>query len=161
MITNTFLGKLLENPQAAFPPLLVKGGKARALILVRYGRDAMKIEGARKNILGFMYAERLKSALIITGQLLDALGDLKEGERVGGLKMFSFFIKGVTGEMRLAANVMEDLVWDRLSGQLNLMEGYARLGQMEAARQELSQTLSRVTTLGGRAMAYLQEADLL
>jgi len=120
----------------------------------------MKIEGARKNILGFMYAERLKSALIITGQLLDALGDLK-GERVGGLKMFSFFIKGVTGEMRLAANVMEDLDWDRLSGQLNLMEGYARLGQMEAARQELSQTLSRVTTLGGRAMAYLQEADLL
>jgi hypothetical protein len=100
----------------------------------------MKIEGARKNILGFMYAERLKSALIITGQLLDALGDLKEGE---------------------AANVMEDLDWDGLSGQLNLMEGYARLGHMEAARQELSHTLSRATTLGGRAMAYLQEADLL
>ena len=52
----------------------------------------MKREGARKNILGFMYAERLKSALIITGHLLDALRDLKEEERVGGLKMFSFFI---------------------------------------------------------------------
>jgi len=121
----------------------------------------MKIEGARKNILGFMYAERLKSALIITGQLLDALGDLKEGEWVGGLKMFSFFIKGVASEMRLAANVMEDLDWNGLSGQLNLMEGYARLGQMEAARQELSHTLSRVTTLGGRAMSYLKETDLL
>ena len=121
----------------------------------------MKTEGARKNILGFMYAERLKSALIITGQLLDALGDLKEGEWVGGLKMFSFFIKGVASEMRLAANVMEDLDWNGLSGQLNLMEGYARLGQMEAARQELSHTLSRVTTLGGRAMSYLKETDLL
>jgi len=121
----------------------------------------MKIELARKNILGFMYAERLKSALIVTGQLLDGLGDLKEGERTGGLKIFSFFIKGVTSEMRLAANVMEDFDWDGLSGQLNLMEGYARLGQMETARQELSHTLSRVTTLGGRAMAYLKEADLL
>ena len=121
----------------------------------------MKIEGARKNILGFMYAERLKSALIITGQLLDALGVLKEGERVGGLKMFSFFIKAVTSEMRLAANVMEDLDWDGLSGQLNLMEGYARLGQMEAARQELSQTLSRVTTLGGRAMTSLKKEGLI
>ena len=121
----------------------------------------MKRKGARKNILGFMYAERLKSALIITGQLLDGLLDLKEGERAGGLKMFSFFIKGVTSEMRLAANVMEDLDWNGLSGQLNLMEGYARLGHMEAARQELSHALSRVTTLGGRAMTFLKEADLL
>ena len=86
---------------------------------------------------------------------MDALGDLKEGERVGGLKMFSFFIKGVTGEMRLAGNVMEDLDWDGLSGQLNLMEGYARLGQMEAARQELSHTLSRATTLGGRSYNFV------
>ena len=46
----------------------------------------MKTEGARKNILGFMYAERLKSALIITGHLLDALRDLKEEERVGGVE---------------------------------------------------------------------------
>ena len=36
-------------------------------------RVAMKSEGVRKNILGFMYAERLKSALIIAGQLLDVL----------------------------------------------------------------------------------------
>ena len=121
----------------------------------------MKREGARKNILGFMYAERLKSALIITGHLLDALRDLKEEERVGGLKMFGFFIRGVTSEMRLAANVMEDSDWDSLSGQLHLMEGYARLGQMDTARQELSHTLSRVTTMSGRAMLYLQEADLL
>jgi hypothetical protein len=121
----------------------------------------MKVEGTKKNILGFMYAERLKSALIITGRLLDALEDLKEGERAGGLKMFSLLIKGVTGEMQLAANVMEDSTWGGLSGQLNLMEGYARLGQMEAARQELSQNLSRVTTLSGRAMIYLKEADLL
>jgi len=121
----------------------------------------MRVEGARENILDFMYAERLKSSLMITGQLLDVIVDLKEGERAGGLKMFSFFVKGVSSEARIAANVMEDLDWDGLSGQLNLIEGYARLGQMEAARQELSHTLSRVTTLGGRAMTYLKEADLL
>jgi hypothetical protein len=124
-------------------------------------RDAMKVEEAKKNILGFMYAERLKSALIITGRLLDALEDLKEGERAGGLKMFSLFTKGVISEMQLAANVMEDSTWGGLSGQFNLMEGYARLGQMEAARQELSQNLSRITTLSGRALTYLKEAGLL
>jgi hypothetical protein len=121
----------------------------------------MEIKEAKKSILAFMYAERLKSALIITGQLLDGLGDLKEGERPGGQKIFSFFIKGVTGEMRLAASVMKNSDWHGLIGQLNLMEGYARLRQMEAARQELSHTLSRVTTLSRRAMTYLKEADLL
>lgn len=121
----------------------------------------MKSEGAKNNIVGFMYAERLKSALIIAGQLLDVVSDLNKGERAGGLKVFGAFVKGVANEMRLAANVMNDPAWDGLSGQLNLMEGYARLGQMEPARQELSQTLSRVTTLSGGAMTRLKKAGLL
>ena len=129
--------------------------------LIEKGTFAMKGEGVRRNILGFMYAERLKSALIIAGQLLDVLPDLNEGERPGGLKMFGSFVRGVGNEMKLAANVMEESDWDGLSGQLDLMEGYARLGQMEAARQELSQNLSRVTTLGGRAMVTLEKAGFL
>jgi hypothetical protein len=128
---------------------------------IEEGRYAMKGQGIKSSILGFMYAERLKSALIVAGQLLDVLADLNEGERLGGLKMFNAFVRGVGNEMRLAANVMGGSDWDGLSAQLNLMEGYARLGQLEAARQELSQTLSRVTTLGGRAMTSLRNADLL
>lgn len=121
----------------------------------------MNSEGVKRNILGFMYAERLKSALIIAGQLLDVLPDLEEGERSGGLKMFASFVRGVANEMRIAANVMKDSDWKGLSGQLELMEGYARLGQVEAAREELSQCLSRITTLGGRAMASLEKAGFL
>jgi len=121
----------------------------------------MKGEGVRINILGFMYAERLKSALIIAGQMLDVLTDLNEDERPGGLKMFNSFVRGVDNEVRLAANVMGGADWDDVSGQLNLLEGYARLGQLEAARQQLSQTLSRVTKLGGRAMTSLKKGDLL
>jgi hypothetical protein len=160
-ITRIFLGKLMENLRTAKAPPLTKGGRARLFDLVRSGRDAVKKEKTKKNILGFMYAERLKSALIIAGQLLDGLQGLKEEERAGGLKLFTFFIKGVSGEMQLAANVMVDLNWDGLSGRLNLMEGCARLGQMEAARQELSHTLSRITTLGGRAMTSLKKEGLL
>jgi hypothetical protein len=119
----------------------------------------MNSEGVRRNILGFMYAERLKSALIIAGQLLDVLPDLNEGERSGGLKMS--FVRGVGNEMKLAANVMGRSDWDGLNDQLNLMEGYARLGQLEAARQELSQSLSRVTTLGASTMTSLKRAGLL
>lgn len=121
----------------------------------------MKSEELKRHILGFMYAERLKSALIIAGQLLDVLSDLTEGERAGGLKMFGSFVRGVASEMRLAANVMTGGDWDGLSGYINLMEGYARLGQMETAREELSRTLSRVTTLSGRSMMALEKSGLL
>ena len=121
----------------------------------------MNSEGVKRNILGFMYAERLKSSLIIAGQLLDVLPDLSEGERSGGMKILGSFVRGVGNEIGIAAHVMGGSDWDDLSGQLNLMEGYARLGQMEAARQELSQTLSRVTTLGAGAMTFLKNAGLL
>ena len=121
----------------------------------------MNSEGVKRNIIGFMYAERLKSALIIAGQMLDALSDLSEGERPGGLKILGSFVGGVGNEMKLAAHMMGGADWEGLSGQLNLMEGYARLGQMEAARQELSQTLSRVTTLGASALTSLKRAGLL
>ena len=121
----------------------------------------MNSEGVGRNILGFMYAERLKSALIIAGQMLNVLLDLDQGERSGGLKMFGSFVREVGNEMRLAATVMGGSDWDGLSGQLDIMEGYVRLGQMEAARHELSQSLSRVTTLGASALTSLKRAGLL
>ena len=121
----------------------------------------MKGDELRKDILGFMYAERVKSALIIAGQLLDALSDLAQEERAGGLKMFASFVNGAGNEMRLAANVMAASDWDGLRGQLNVTEGYVRLGQMEAAREELSRSLSLVTTLGSHAMTSLRSAGLL
>jgi hypothetical protein len=115
----------------------------------------------KRDIMKFMYAERLKSALIVAGQLLDVLAELEASERSGGLKIMGSFVRGVGGEIRLAANVMGAQDWKDLSAQLNLMEGYARLGQMEAARHELSRTLSRVTTLSGHAVTSLKKAGLL
>ena len=116
---------------------------------------------SKNQIMSLVYAERLKSALIVAGQLLDVLADLEEGERSGGLKMLGCYVSGVGGEIRLAANVMGAPDWKSLRGQLNLIEGYARLGHLETARQELSRTLSQVTTLSGRAMSSLKSAGLL
>ncbi len=115
----------------------------------------------KRDILSFMYAERLKSALMVAGQLLDALAELDSAERVGGMKMLACFFRGVGGEVRLAASVMETEDWRSLYTRLKLMEGYARLGEMESARQELSGILSGVTTLSHRAMTSLESGGLL
>ena len=121
----------------------------------------MKTEAVKREILGFVYAERLKSALLAVGQLLDVLDGLDDVKRPGGLELFAAFVSTVGREMRLAANVMETQDWHGLVADLNLMEGYVHLRQMELARQELSRTLSRVTTLSGRAMTALKDYGLL
>ena len=115
----------------------------------------------KKDILAFVYAERLKAALLTTGQLLDALAGLSDMERQGALKMLSSFGKAVGADMRLAARVLEAHEWRGLDAQFDLVEGFARLGKMEAARKELSRTLSQVTTLSGRAMTSLKDAGLI
>jgi hypothetical protein len=121
----------------------------------------MDLEEVRQDILVFMYAERLKSALIVAGELVDVLADLGSTERSGGLKVFGSFVRAVGGEIRLAAHVVGSQDLQKLDERLKLVEGYVRLGQMEVARQELSRTLSSVTTSSGYAMTSLKDKGLL
>jgi hypothetical protein len=121
----------------------------------------MSTEELKKDVIGFMYAERLKTILLIGGQMLDVVGGLDETERSGGLKMLGAFVSAASSEMNLIAGVMGDQNYRGLDDQLKLVEGYARLGQMEAARQELSRTLTKVTTLSSYAMTSLRNAGLL
>jgi hypothetical protein len=48
-----------------------------------------------------------------------------------------------------------------LDARIEVVEGFARLVQMTAAREELSGLLSRVTTVSHRAMAALRGKGLL
>ena len=121
----------------------------------------MNTEPMKRDILGFMYSERMKWALLAVSQMLDTFEDLDERERPTAVKMLASFVKAVTGEMRLIASVMDDGDWLRLAGQIDLMEGYVRLGQTDPARQELSRTISKVTTLSGQSMTSLRKAGLL
>ena len=91
----------------------------------------------------------------------DSFEDLNEQERPIALNILATFVRAVRSEMTLVANVMEDRIWQTLGGKIELMEGYIRLGQMDAARQELSRTISKVTTQSGQAMNSLEKAGLI
>ena len=121
----------------------------------------MNKEPMKRDILGFMYSERMKWALLTASLMLDSFEDLNEQERPIALNILSPFFKAVRSEMTLVANVMEDRIWQTLGGKMDLMEGHIRLGQMDAARQELSKTISKVTTVSGQAMMSLQGEGLL
>lgn len=117
--------------------------------------------GVRRDILTFAYAERLKAALLTTGRLLQVTARLSGEKRQGALEMLSAYTGAVTAEMRLAANVTGAGQWRGLDTQFELVEGNVRLQHLEAAQQELARVLSRVTTVGARAMTSLQEGGFL
>ena len=121
----------------------------------------MNTEPMKRHILGFMYSERMKWALLTASLMLDSLEDMNERERPIGLNILAPFVRAVRSEMTLIANVMEDRMWQTLGEKMDLMEGHIRLGQMDAARQELSRTISKVTTQSGQAMTSLEKAGLL
>jgi hypothetical protein len=121
----------------------------------------MTREEEKREILAFTYGERVKGELLAVGQLLDTIASLQGPERHGALALFRTVIAAVAGDLRLAARGLggEDL--RGLDVRIELVEGFARLMQMPAAREELSVLLSRVTTVRGRAMAALRAKALL
>ncbi|MBP1726577.1 MAG: hypothetical protein H6Q51_1875 [Deltaproteobacteria bacterium] len=121
----------------------------------------MTREEEKREILAFTYGERLKAELLAVGQVLDTLASLQGPERQGALALFRTVIAAVAGDLRLAARVLggEDL--RGLDARIELVEGFVRLVQLPAAREELSVLLSRVTTVSGRAMAALRGKGLL
>jgi hypothetical protein len=125
------------------------------------GRKAMSREQERRDILAFAYGERLKSALLAVGQLLDTIANLHGLERQGALVMLASSIRAVAGDAMLAAKILGSDELRSLDGKLELVEGFVRLGEMTPAREELSRALSRVTTVSGRAMAALRSIGLL
>ncbi len=125
------------------------------------GRKLMSRDQERRDILAFAYGERLKSALLAVGQLLDAIANLHGLERQGALVMLASSIRAVAGDAMLAAKILGSEELRGLDGKLELVEGFVRLGEMAPAREELSRALSRVTTVSGRAMAALRGIGLL
>jgi hypothetical protein len=118
-------------------------------------------EQERREILAFAYGERLKAELLAVGQLLDTIARLHGPERQGALTLFRTVIAAVAGDLSLAARVLGGEELRGLDAGIELVEGFVRLVQMAAAREELSGLLSRVTTVSSRAMAALRGKGLL
>ena len=121
----------------------------------------MTREEERREILAFTYGERLKGELLAVGQLLDTIAGLQGAERQGALTLFRTVTATVAGDLRLAARVLGSDDLRGADASIELVEGFVRLVQMQAAREELSTLLSRVTTVSGRAMAALRGKGLL
>ena len=115
----------------------------------------------RKAILIYMYAERIKSELIIASNLLAAMDGLEGNERLGAEKMMVSFLEALTGEIRIAQHVERSMNF--IGAERKIMEAIGKIGLHERSgiNQCISEALSLVTTCSSGAMKVLMSRQLI
>jgi len=115
----------------------------------------------RKAILTYMYAERIKSELIIASSLLAAMNGLEGNERLGAEKMLVSFLEALAGEIRIAQHVERSMNF--IGAERKIMEamGKIKLQERFEINQCISEALSLVTTCSSGAMKVLMSQQLI
>jgi hypothetical protein len=86
----------------------------------------------RKAILIYMYAERIKSELIIASNLLTTMGGLEDNERMGAEKMMESFLEALTGEIRIAQHVERSMNF--IGAERKIMEAIGKVKLHELSK---------------------------
>jgi len=115
----------------------------------------------RKAILIYMYAERLKSELIIVSNLLATMDRLEGNERLGAEKMMVSFLEALAGEIRIAQHVERSMNF--IGAERKIMEaiGKIQLHERSKINQCISEALSLITTCSAGAMKVLMNRQLI
>jgi hypothetical protein len=115
----------------------------------------------RKVILTYMYAERIKSELIIASDLLTTMGGLEGNERMGAEKMMESFLEALAGEIRIAQHVERSMNF--IGAERKIMEaiGMVKLHEISEINQCISEALSLITTCSAGAMKVLMSQQLI
>jgi hypothetical protein len=115
----------------------------------------------RKAILIYMYAERIKSELIIASNLLAKMDHLEGNERLGAKKMMVSLLEALAGEIRIAQHVEKSMNF--IGAERRIMEAIGKINLQERAEINpcISEALSLVTTCSSGAMKVLMSRQLI
>lgn len=112
-------------------------------------------------IIGYQFAERIKSALIISSKMLMVLETLKEHEFEGGKKVMSAFFDALSIETGLALNATGMNEFELVEDEVNQIRRRIEERDFEEARATLGAAVSHATTACERTMRALMEKGLI
>ena len=118
------------------------------------------MDGKEAN-LRFLYAERLKSNLLVVSRALERVGGLKGEGLAGGREVCRGAFAGLRNEVSLAAHYFAAQELQPLEIKLREAEGNMELGECEKALRCLGQGLSEVTNLSLKYIRVLKEWDMV
>jgi len=112
-------------------------------------------------IVGYQFAERIKSALIIGSKMLLVLETLKKGEFEGAKKVMVAFLDALSTETGLALNATRMKEFELVEDKLEQVRRRIEEGDFEEAHATLGAAVSHTTTACERTMRALMEKGLI
>lgn len=115
----------------------------------------------KKAIIAFHYAEKIKSNLIITANLLEVLNDIKNEEIAGAEKLLVAYLNALIQEVSIAANASEVEGFQNVNAKLTEIINNIKQHNYANVMALVSEAISITTTNGNKAAEILKEKNLI
>lgn len=115
----------------------------------------------KKALIVFHYAEKIKSDLIITVNLLEFLSNMQNEEIVGAEKLLTVYLRALIQEVNIARNVSSTQAFQDVSAKLEEAITETEQHNYVSATRLVSEAISMTTTSGDHAAETLKEKNLI
>jgi flagellin-specific chaperone FliS len=115
----------------------------------------------KKAIIVFHYAEKIKSNLIITANLLEALNNMKNEEIAGAEKLLFAYLNALIQEVNIAANASGVEGFQNVNAKLEEIINHVKQHNYANVMALVSEAISIATTNGNKAAEALKEKNLI
>jgi hypothetical protein len=112
-------------------------------------------------ILSFSQSEKIKSGLIWAIHLSEMRESIPQNQRNGADKILETLIDMIGHEIQLTRNMIREKAWYEAEQSINMALVMIRSKVPEESSFHLTNAISRVTSLGQRAMTYLKTQGCL
>jgi hypothetical protein len=112
-------------------------------------------------ILSFSQSEKIKSGLIWAIHLSEMRESIPQNQRSGADKILEALIDMIGHEIQLTKNMIREKAWNEAEQSINMALVMIRSKVPEESSFHLTNAISRVTSLGQRAMTYLKDQGYL
>jgi len=116
---------------------------------------------AKKAIVIFHCAEKIKSYLILTTNLLECLNSMEENEILGAEKLLVAYFNALIREVNIATNVSGVQGFQGVNAKLEEAIEQTKQHNYASAVKLLSEAISITTTNGNNAAETLKERGLI
>jgi hypothetical protein len=115
----------------------------------------------KKAIIIFHYAEKIKSNLIVTANLLEVLSSMKNDETAGAEKLLLAYVNALIHEVKIAANASGVEGFQNVSAKLMEIINHVKQRNYANLMPLVSEAISIATTNGNEAAEILKEKNLI
>jgi hypothetical protein len=119
------------------------------------------VSETKNAMLRFQYSEKIKSELIMTSKLLEALKDLKDEERKGAEKLFLSFLNALRIEINIARNVSQINDFEKVDLRVEEAALHVKMHEYSEAFKRISEAISITTTSGQKSVETLKRKGML